>query len=538
MAIDSGLGGVIGAQTADPVAAVSAAASQTAQNIASAVQNGPFAHISLPQWPTQSTDAADATEATSPELHLSQKEFEDGHSSSLGGGHIPGLGDTSTHTSSLTDAASPLLGSANDALTNAQHTLGAIPGAQNVFDNAHTALNSAPSALSSAASSIHQAAAPIAAADPTGTVETLLSKGITLPAIPGIEQLFQPFASLLQSFGTGVMGALDPSTLLSQSSQIIQAAMSVGQGALKSVEQVWQGKSADSAQSAGQQTQSKGEDTSQRGFDISKLTDEAAAVVQKGNVQLTAVAQSFATQATALAPVIVTPPAQATLIATATEHLGTAVSIVNATRGELSGYTGQLSGVVNQLLGQSGAGQQAAQAAQSVAQNIAQPVMEQAQSLLSNNSDSSTSSSDLTSKLGTSTAGFGGSHSGGGGSFSSGGGGGSSLGTNGIGTNSGGGLGSSVPGTIANASNAVAAQVSAAARAAGLTSPSSFMGGGGAAANARNTEDEEHQSTVQPYQSITGDTELSGLLGEIAPDVIGQVHNDEEINGYSSDSKL
>ncbi|WP_067666640.1 hypothetical protein [Nocardia miyunensis] len=531
MALDSGTGGVIGAQTADPIAAVSEAASQTAQNIASAVQNGPFVHVSLPQLP------AETTEAVSPELHMAQKEFEDDHGSSLGGGHIPGLGNTSTHASSLSDSASPLLGSANDALDHAQSSRGAIPGAQNVFDNAHTALNSAPAALNNVAPSIQQAAAPISSADPTDTINTLLSKGITLPAIPGIEQLFQPFASLLQSFGTGVMGALNPSTLLSQSSQIIQAAMSVGQGALKSVDQVWQGKSANSAQAAGQQTQSQGQDTSQRGFDISKLTDEAAAVVQKGNVQLTAVAQAFAAQATALAPVIVTPPAQATLIASATEHLGTAVGIVNATRGELAGYTGQLSGVVNQLLGQSGAGQQAAQAAESVAQNIAQPVMEQAQSLLSNSSsDSDTSTDDLTSKLGnTSTAGFGGSYSGGGGGSFSGGGGG--LSTDGIGTNSGGGAGTSVPGTIANAGNALAAQASAAARAAGLTSSPGFMGGGGAA-NARNSSDEEHQSTVQPYQSITGDTELAGVLGEIAPDVIGQIHSDEEINGYSADTTL
>lgn len=532
-AIDSGTGGVIGAQTADPVAAVSEAASQTAQNIASAVQNGPFVHVSLPQLPTE------ATEASSPELHLAQKEFEDDHGASLGGGHLPGFGNTSAHASALGDAAGPLLGSANDALDHAQTTLAAIPGAQNVLDTAHTALNSAPAALNNVASSIQQAAAPISAGLPTtDTINTLLSKGITLPAIPGIEQLFQPFASLLQSFGTGVMGALNPSTLLSQSSQIIQAAMSVGESALKSVDQVWQGKSADSAQSAGQQTQSQGKDTSQRGFDISKLTDEAAAVVQKGNVQLTAVAQSFAAEATALAPVIVTPPAQATLIATATEHLGTAVGIVNATRGELAGYTGQLSGVVNQLLGQSGAGQQAVQAAESVAQNIAQPVMEQAQSLLSNSTDSGTSTDDLTSKLGnTSTAGYNGAFSGGGGGSYSGGGG---LSTDGIGTNSGtnsgGGAGTSIPGAIANASNTLAAEVNAATRAAGLTSSPGFMGGG--AANARNTEDDEHQSTVQPYQSITGDTELAGVLGEIAPEVIGQIHSDEEINGYSSDTSL
>lgn len=532
MALDSGTGGVISsALSADPIAAVSQAANQTAQNISSAMQNGPFLHISLPQLPTE------ATEASSPELHLSQKEFDDGHGSSLGGSHIPGLGNTSTHSSALGDAASPLLGSANDALTNAQNTFDVIPGAQNVFDSAHAALNSAPSALSNAASSIQQAAAPISAADPTGTINTLLSKGITLPAIPGIEQLFQPFASLLQSFGTGVMGAINPSTILSQSSQVIQAAMSVGESALKSVDQVWQGKSADSAQSAGQQTQSKGQDTSQRGFDISKLTDEAAAVVQKGNVQLTAVAQSFATEASFLAPMILTPPAQATLITSATEHLGTAVTIVNATRGELAGYTGQLGGVVNQLLGQSGVGQQAAQAAQSVAQNIAEPVMQQAQSLLSNNSSNSDSSDSSLSKLGsdTSTAGYDDSSGGTGGSNSS-----SSLGgvsTDSDSENSGNSAGKSISGTTANASNALSTALNSATRTAGLTNTPSYMGGGGAA-NARTAEDEEHERTIQPYQSITGDTELAGVLGEIAPDVIGQVHSDEEINGYSADTNL
>jgi|GEM_PF-3829326 len=532
-ALDSG-GGIISAPTAaDPFANAASAASQAAQHIA---QSGPFLNVSLPQLP------ADMPPVQAPDFTLSRREFDDDHGSALGGAHMPGMGGgDATHAASFGDPSGGLLGQANDALNHAQSQFGTVPGAQSAFDGAHAALNSAPAAMSNAAASFQQAPATISSALTSGDpIATLAQHGIAVPAFPGIEQLFQPIASLLQSFGSGVMGALNPSTILSESSQVIQAAMQVGEGAMKSVSQVWQGKSSDSAQTASDQAQTKGQDTSQRGIDISKLTTDAAAVVQKGNVQLTAVAQSLAAQATAMLPTLPTPPGQAALIATATEHLGTAVGIVNATRGELSGYTGQLTGVVNQLLGQSGMGQQAAQAAQSVAQNVAQPIMEQAQSLLSNNgnSDSSSTAGSATDPSTAMTAaGYNGAHPGSGMFGGGGGGGGLSGGDSfgGTGSTTGGGAGTSVPGTAGINPATAAASLGAATRPAGMSSPG-FMGGGAGAANARNASEEEHERTVQPYQSITGDTELSGVLGEITADVIGQVHSDEEINGYTSDN--
>ncbi|WP_216902454.1 hypothetical protein [Nocardia alni] len=529
--------GIIGGAPAAPAPPLQDTVTQAAQHVAQAVQHGPFANVSLPQLPE------DMPAPQPPDLHMSQREFDDGHNGVLSGGHMPGgLGGAPSHAA---DAANPLLGAAGGALDHAHAALGNIPGAQGVFDNAHAALNSAPASLAGAVGAVQQAAAPISAAlgspDP---ISTLAAHGISLPAIPGIEQLAQPFASLLQSFGTGIMGALNPTTLLSESSQVIQAAMSIGEGALKTVSQAWQGKASDSAQQAGQQTQAKGQDTSQRGFDISKLTADAASVVQKGNIQLTGVVQSFAAQATALVPVIFTPPAQASLIATATEHLGTAVSVVNATRGELGGYTGQLSGVVNQLLGQSGIGQQAAQVAQSAAQNIAQPIMDQAQSLMSNAGSNNSNTADSSSTdpgASTLTAGFGGGGGmgggfggGGGGSF---GGGGGSLDLGSGGTPGGGGPGTSVPGGGLTGNPAAAAAAAAATAPAGMSSPG-FMGAGAGGAHARGGSDEDHERTVQPYQSLTGDTELGNVLGAIAPDVIGQVHSDEEINGYNTDVHL
>ena len=41
------------------------------------------------------------------------------------------------------------------------------------------------------------------------------------------------------------------------------------------------------------------------------------------------------------------------------------------------------------------------------------------------------------------------------------------------------------------------------------------------------SNDEEHGRTVQPYQSRTGNDDLTGPLGESTPEVIGAVHEDE-----------
>ncbi|RDI67462.1 hypothetical protein DFR76_103533 [Nocardia pseudobrasiliensis] len=548
--VDGTESGVIGT-------AQNAAAPAPAPTLAEAGQHGPMLDVPLPQLP------ADMPPIEPPAFALARKEYED-NGSTLGAPHVPGLGgggnaapDASgaVHPAGFEDAASPLLGVAHTGLNNAQGVLdNTHAAAQGVLDSAQSALGGggATAAIQQAASpaAAAAAAAPMVAPLPADPIAALMN-GAALPALPGVDALFKPFLDLLSSFGTGVLGALNPANLLSQSSQIIQAAMQVGQGAMKSVEQVWQGQAARSAETASQQAQAHGEDASQRGLDISKLTEEAAAVVQRGNVQLTAVANSFAAQASALAPVIFTPPAQATLIATATEHLGTAVGIVNATRGELAGYTGQLTGVVQQLVGAAG-GPNPAEVAQSVAQNVGQPIMEQAQQLLSGGGSgldtqaASLGGSNLPgSNLGTSThaASFGGSgaHPG---SY-----GGSGGGTGGFGSGLfGGGLGSG-GGAAAAAKPGAGSSVPGARGALGIpgipfgpgtpgaagqgTPGSGFMGAPGAAGQRR--DEDEHGRTVQPYQSPTGNADITGGLGETTPEVIGQTHSDEIINDYEMD---
>ncbi|MBB5915771.1 hypothetical protein BJY24_004683 [Nocardia transvalensis] len=543
--LDSGHdSGVIGA----PAAAAPPAAAPPAMPdpaVAPAAQPGPIQDVPLGQLP------ADVPPPEPPAFMPSRKEFEDGGSPLAGTPHAPGLGggpapdQSAIPPAALGDPGSPLLGAAHGAINNAQGALGGDP--QGMLAGAHDAVNGAAGGLGGAASAVQQAAAPaVAAAAPGAPLPAdpvaALMNGTALPGLPGVDVLFKPFQDLLSSFGTGVLGALNPATLLSQSSQVIQSAMQVGQGALKSVDQVWQGQAARNAQTAGQQAQTHGDDTAQRGFDISKLTEEAAGVVQRGNVQLTAVVNSLAAQATALAPVIFTPPAQATLIGIATEHLGQAVTIVNSTRGELAGYTGQLSGVVQQIMG-TGGGPNPADVAQSVAQNVGQPIMEQAQQLISGGG-----SDTMASSLGDSATGLGGSaathassfggngaHAGsGGGGGAAGGLGGLSGGVGGLGSKPG-GPGSSVPGAAARAANIAGVPFGPGMPGAnGAGMGSGFMGAPGAAGANRGNED-EHGRTVQPYQSPTGNTDLTGALGETAPEVIGQTHNDEIINDYEMD---
>ncbi|MEU1204429.1 hypothetical protein [Nocardia sp. NPDC005825] len=351
-------------------------------------------------------------------------------------------------------------------------------------------------------------------ADPAGDP----MKCSALPAIPGLDALFAPFLQLLQAFGTGVLGQLNPTTVLSTGSKVIESAVQVGGGALTTVESLWQGKASQGAQESGRQARDHGQETAQRGFELSAITDQAAAVVQRGNIQLTAIAQAFATEATALAPLILTPLGQTTLIASATRHLGEAVTVVNTTRGELSVCTARVQGLIGQLAGQGG-GPSPEEVAQALARNVGRPILEQAARLLESGAQAATSTlgdptgPDLSGGLpDTSAAGIGG--------------GGGSLGSSGGGLGGGlsaapGGPGSSIPGgkatDPANPFGVGAAGVPSLAGPAG----SGFVGAPAAAGAGKGAGDAQHGRTVQPHRSPTADSELTGNLGAFAPGVIG-----------------
>lgn len=488
-----------------------------------------LSELSLPQLP------ADLPPIEAPEFVLARKITEESPQLGSMPAGLPGLNGGSTPDASaiLSGVVPP---DVSQALTDTQTAIShaAAPMVQAAQSAAQQAQSAVSGALGGAS---NQGAA--AAAMPSDPVAALM-QGLSIPGIPGIDTLFQPILELLNSFGTGVIGAFDPTAILSQSSKIIEAAVSVGQGGLQTVEQLWQGQASHEAQAASKTAQTQGQDTSQRGIDISELTQRAAAVVQQGNAQLLGIASEFAMQATALVPVALTPPGQAALIATATEHLGSAVVVANATRGDLAGKTAELTGVVNQLLGASGlpSPQEVAQAA---VQNLGEPIMSKAQEVAQNASTnaaglldgSSTSGSPSTS---TSAASLNTGHAG-------------TPGSTGIGSHSGspsisgspstqkvtGTPGSTVP-PISRVSGLSGASLGAGTSTSAASSGNSFMGGSPGAAGQRGANDDQHSRNVEPYQSRTGNDDLTGPLGESTPDVIGATHPDELVSSdYEQD---
>ncbi|WP_306362005.1 hypothetical protein [Nocardia sp. CC227C] len=546
--------GVIGP---DPTAGAAVATMPTA----GADPRGPLPDVPLFQLP------ADVAPFEPPAYLVSRKEFEQG-AAPVPGGVPAGMSDTAAADSTAApggnpgpDAASGILGGDigldtaqgmfgdRSALDSAQGVLdggrsaldaaqGVLDGGRSALDSAHGVLDGARGALDGARSAPHTGPGTLPDAQaalapgalpplPADPVQALLS-GMALPAIPGLDALFKPFIDLLNGFGTGVLGAVNPTTLLSRSAEFIEGAVQIGTGALKTVETLWQGKSATAAQAAGQEARGHGEETARRGFDISALTEQAAAVVQRGNLQLTAIAQSFAAQATAMAPVALTPPGQAALIASATEHLGAAVAVVNATRGELGSYTAQLGGVLGPLLGQGG-GPNPAEVAQSLAQNVGQPILSQAQELLKSGIDQTTRPAGAgpvpinPGDLDTKAAGLGG----GGAGAGAGGGAGGIGGVGGLAAKPG-GPGSSIPGgNLAPAGGSPFGSGSSGAPGVGGLPPGGYMGapyGGGAG---QRGADEGHTRTVQPHHNHSGETELTGNLGPASPEVIGDTAIDD-----------
>ncbi|WP_174187196.1 hypothetical protein [Nocardia barduliensis] len=507
------------------------------QSVLEALQQNPaqaMLDVPLPQLPE------DLPPIEPPAFVLSRKISEDQQSAGAIPAGMPGLNGApgAEHAAGLPYEASALLGDMHTAVEHiaAPVVESALQQAQGVLDGTIAA---APSAITSAVS---QASAPAESlpALPADPVAALM-QGVAVPALPGVDLLMKPILDLLGSFGTGVIGAFDPTAILSQSSKVIEMAMQVGKGSISTVDQLWQSQAARNAQAASQQANVEGQETGKRGIDISEITQRAAAVVQQGNAQLLGIASSFATQATAFAPVILTPPAQAALIASATEHLGNAVGVVNATRGDLAGKTAELSGMVQQLVAPGG-GPAPQEVAQALAQNVGQPILEQAQSTAS---DTATKAAGLdsvtpgTSSPTTTPSSVYNTHS--------------PSSNNGVPS---GLLGSSpnrsgspstpsvpkasgLPGTTVPPIRSVAGVpgVSLGTGTPAGTTPagsSSFMGGPAAAGQRSN--EEEHSRTVQPYQSPTGNDDLTGPLGESTPDVIGATHSDEIISSdYEQD---
>lgn len=181
---------------------------------------------------------------------------------------------------------------------------------------------------------------------PANPVEALL-QGLHLPALPGVDQLLSPVNSFISSFGTGTFGAADPTTVLSSSSDLLTGAVSMGKTSNNLLQEIWKGVSYTSAAKSGASATAAGETVATQGADISAITQQAAASVQVGNAKLTAIAESFATTATASAPFLLTPAGQTMLMTAAAESISSALAVVGETQTTLGTHVAKLAGSVS-----------------------------------------------------------------------------------------------------------------------------------------------------------------------------------------------
>ncbi|MBF7737233.1 hypothetical protein [Rhodococcus erythropolis] len=223
-----------------------------------------------------------------------------------------------------------------------------------------------------------QGGAP-APALPNNTVESMLA-GIPVPALPGIEDLFAPLIELGKSLGTGTFAGTDPVGIFNQASTLIDQAMGLSQSAVAEVGQTWNSTGSEAATELSRSAQNSGAELSERGTAISKTAAAAAESVQRGNANLAAIAQSFATTVAAAAPIAWTPPGQAMLIASAAEHMQAAVAAVTQTRGEMLGHTAAMNALAGSIpvptppIGEALANLATPEALADAARQIAQPL--------------------------------------------------------------------------------------------------------------------------------------------------------------------
>lgn len=173
--------------------------------------------------------------------------------------------------------------------------------------------------------------------------------GIPVPALPGIEDLFAPLIELGKSLGTGTFAGIDPVGIFDQASTLIDHAMGLSRSAVADVGQTWNSTGSDAATELSRSAQNSGAELSERGTAISKTAAAAAESVQRGNANLAAIAQSFATTVAAAAPIAWTPPGQAMLLASTAEHMQAAVAAVTRTRGEMLGHTAAMNALAGPI---------------------------------------------------------------------------------------------------------------------------------------------------------------------------------------------
>ncbi|WP_406236598.1 NlpC/P60 family protein [Nocardia sp. NBC_01009] len=157
-----------------------------------------------------------------------------------------------------------------------------------------------------------------------------------------ISVLAKPLLDLLSSFGSGVLPTDGPSGQLQSTSSIIDQIHAFGRNSINSMNEAWDGRAADSATAKALRVQTSAATISDRGNDMATVVDQAAAQVETGQKELSAIVESFVNTASALGPTIATPEGLAVLVGSAIDHLGQGLNVVGRVRSELDTQTASM----------------------------------------------------------------------------------------------------------------------------------------------------------------------------------------------------
>ncbi|WP_328391110.1 C40 family peptidase [Nocardia sp. NBC_00416] len=157
-----------------------------------------------------------------------------------------------------------------------------------------------------------------------------------------IKSLAEPILELLASFGTGVLATGGPGDSLRAASTAIDQVHALGRTGINQMNTAWDGTGADAATSKALRVQTSAASISDRGNEMATVMGQAAAHVETGNKDLTAIAQSFVNTATAAAPTLGTPAGLSLLVGSAIDHLGQALGVVGRVQNDLQTQTASM----------------------------------------------------------------------------------------------------------------------------------------------------------------------------------------------------
>ncbi|MEU7769131.1 C40 family peptidase [Nocardia sp. NPDC049190] len=157
-----------------------------------------------------------------------------------------------------------------------------------------------------------------------------------------VNALATPILDLLASFGTGVLPTGGPSDALRDTSSLLDQIHRTGRDSINGMNAAWDGRAADAATAKALRVQTSAAMISDRGNDMATVVNQAAAEVEKGQQDLTGIAQSFVHTASSMGPALGTPQGLTLIVGSAIDHLGQALTVVGRVQNELTTHTASM----------------------------------------------------------------------------------------------------------------------------------------------------------------------------------------------------